>query len=203
MDLSRFQPARSPRPANRPLTIINTGTLSLRKGTPYLLEAFRLIHRSEPTVRFLLTRAVADSAREIVARYRDLPIDWAEPLPHDQLAHRLRSADLFILPSLEEGLVRTALEAMACGLPVILTPNTGTSDYVEPGVNGSVVPIRDPQAIHAAVLTWWGNIQSGYQVPATGFQARVSVAHLAQTFRAHLVRLGYLASTEAQPPRPG
>src|SRR5204862_7898900 len=58
VNLSLFQPAATPRPKNRPLTVINTGNLSLRKGTPYLLEAFRLVHRSHPSARFLLTRSI-------------------------------------------------------------------------------------------------------------------------------------------------
>ena len=154
VDLSCFQPASSARPANRPLTIINTGMISLRKGAPYMLEAFRLIHQRHPSTRFLLTRIIHDSAKPILAKYSDLPIDWAPPLPHAQLAERLRSADMFMLLSLEEGLVRTAIEAMACGLPVILTPNTGANDLVQPGLNGEVVPIRDARAAAEAVLKW-------------------------------------------------
>ena len=42
---------------------------------------------------------------------------------------------------------------MACGLPVIVTPHTGVNDYVEDGVNGYVVPIRDPEAIFQRLLT--------------------------------------------------
>ena len=138
VDLSCYQPPTEPRPANRPLTIVNTASLSLRKGTPYLLEAFRLIRRDVPDARLLLTEIVADSVKPILAKYRDLPIEWSPPTGKEKLADRLRSADIFILPSLEEGLVRTAMEAMACGLPVVLTPHTGTSDLVSPGVNGTV-----------------------------------------------------------------
>ena len=97
---------------------------------------------------------IQDDVKPVLERYRDLPIEWSPPLPHPQLAERLRSADVFVLPSLEEGLVRTACGAMACGLPVVLTPHTGANDLVQPGVSGEVVPIRDPQAIADAVLKW-------------------------------------------------
>ena len=83
---------------------------------------------------------------------------------HADLALRLKSADLFLLPSLEEGLVRTALEAMACGVPVILTPNTGSSDYVTEGVNGSVVPIRSAPAIAEKAIWWWHKIKGGFHM---------------------------------------
>src|SRR5208282_3303117 len=124
-NLSLFQPRREPRPPNRPLTLINTGSLSLRKGTPYLLEAFRLVRKKIPSARLLLMRIVQDDIKHVLPRYADLPIEWSPVLPQTQLVERLHSADIFILPSLEEGLVRTACEAMACGLPAILTPNTG------------------------------------------------------------------------------
>lgn len=197
VNLPCFKPSDQERPRQRPLTIVNTGSLSLRKGTPYLLEAFRLIRKDVPDARLLLTDTVMDSVRPILTRYRDLPIDWASNLPHDKLAERLRSADLFILPSLEEGLVRTAQEAMACGLPVILTPHTGTNDFVTEGVNGSVVPIRNPEAIRDAALAWWERIRTGYRVPTVDVQHKVSFERLEGLFLGHLRRLGFLSG-----PRP-
>jgi len=185
-DLSVFQPAPS-RPANRPFTVINTGGLSLRKGTPYLLEALSLLKRKIPDLRILLTRQVSDSIRPILRRFRDLPIEWSDTLPPAQLARRLQSADLFILPSLEEGMARTALEAMACGLPVILTSHTGADDFVHEGVNGSVVGIRDGKKICEKALFWQEKISAGYQVPRqiTSSQRSASL----QAFHARLQAL--------------
>ena len=153
IDLSIFQPGLS-RPKNQPFTVINTGGLSLRKGTPYLLQAIKKLKERIPDLRVLLTRQISDSIQPILAQYRDLSIEWSETLPPAALAERLRSADLFILPSLEEGMARTALEAMACGLPVILTPNTGACDLVNEAVNGSIVPIRDSEAIVEKAIFW-------------------------------------------------
>lgn len=192
VDLKDFYPSEEPRPEGRPLTLICTGSLSLRKGTPYLLEAYRIVRKSVPDARLLLTSAVADSAKPFIEGSRDLPIDWAPALPHRQLAERLRSADLYIMPSLEEGLVRTALEALACGLPAIVTPHCGVNDHIEEGVSGSVVPIRDPEAIAKAVLGWWGKIQSGAG-PAGRLldPEKFSFATFARTF------IGQLADTGA------
>jgi glycosyltransferase involved in cell wall biosynthesis len=55
--------------------------------------------------------------------------------------------DVFVLPSLIEGFPQTALEAMACGVPVIVSENTFGTDVVIDGHNGYVVPIRDVDAI--------------------------------------------------------
>jgi len=193
VNLSVFKADDMPRPKNRPLTIINTGSLSLRKGTPYLLDAVRLIQQKIPNARLLLTRIIQDDVEEVLSRYSDLPIEWAPALPHPQLAERLRSADIFVLPSLEEGLVRTACEAMACGLPAILTPHTGANDFVKPGVSGEVVPIRDSKAIAEAVIKWADIImQPGYQPSVTIDKSLLSFEHFEKTFVGQLKDLGLI-----------
>ncbi len=189
VDLSLFQPAALPRPKDRPLTIVNTGSLSLRKGTPYMLEAFRLIRQRHPSARFLLTSLVEDNARPILDKYRDLPIEWSPPLPHARLAERLRSADVFVLPSLEEGLVRTACEAMACGLQVVLTPNTGANDFVQPGMNGELVPIRDAAATAEAILKCWERVRQNAAMDVTDLRTKLSSETFADTFLRQLREL--------------
>ena len=193
IDLSLFQPSAVPRPKSRPLTIINTGSLSLRKGTPYLLEAFRIVRRNHPTARLLLTRIIQDDVKVVLQKFRDLPIEWSPPLPHAELAERLRSADVFVLPSLEEGLVRTALEAMACGLPAILTPHCGADDFIMGGQNGEVVAIRDPNAIAQAILKWADLLMSGEGPPPRRIDAdKVSFEHFERLFVENLAQTGLL-----------
>jgi glycosyltransferase involved in cell wall biosynthesis len=191
VDLSLFHPLTGPRPKNRPLTLINTGSLSLRKGTPYLLESFRLIRKKIPNARLLLTRIIQDDIKLVLSRYSDLPIEWSPGLPHAQLAERLRSADIFVLPSLEDGWARTASEAMACGLPAILSHNTGASDSIQPGVSGEVVPIRDANAIADAVLKWADIVLgSGYQPTVKIDKEPLTFEHFEKTFIAQLKNLG-------------
>ncbi len=194
LDLSLFQPSLTPRPLNRPLTLISTGALTLRKGTPYLLEAFRIVHQRHPSARLLLMRIVHDSVKAILPKYRDLPIDWSPALPHPQLAERIRQADIFVLPSLEDGFALTVAEALACGLPVIVTPNTGAADLVEPGVNGEIVPIRDPQAIAEALLKWADRIMVSDQPLRRRLDDRqLSVERFDAEFLGQLRGLGLLA----------
>lgn len=192
VNLDLFQPRREPRSKSQPLTIINTGSLSLRKGTPYLLEAFRIVQRKHPSARLLLTRIVQDDVKPILARYSDLPIEWSQGLPHAELAERLRSADVFVLPSLEEGLVRTACEAMACGLQVVLTPNTGASDFIQPGVNGEIVPIRDPLATAEAILKCWEHSLERPAPRVTDLRHKLSFETFAETFTKQLTAIHIL-----------
>jgi len=190
VDLSLFRPASVSRPRNRPLTLINTGSLSLRKGTPYLLEAFRIIRKKIPESRLLLTRIVQDDIKPVLRRYTDLPIEWSPALAHPQLADRLRNADIFILPSLEDGFARTVTEALACGLPVITTLNTGASDLIQPGINGEVVPLCDPEAIANAVLRWADRILAPGWQPGVPFDSnRLSVERFEREFLRQLRQL--------------
>lgn len=174
VDLDVFRPSERDRPAGRPFTIVCTGGINLRKGTPYLFEALRLIRKQVSDVQLWLNEIVHPSMQPLLARYSDLPIKWFPVLGRAKLAAHLRQADLFILPSLEDGLARTATEAMASGLPVVLTANTGAADLVEPDVSGDVVPVRDPEAIAESALRWWERIRGGHRVDTSGLRERLS-----------------------------
>jgi glycosyltransferase involved in cell wall biosynthesis len=198
VDLACFSPPTTPRPRNRPLTVICTGGVSLRKGAPYLLEAFGMVLKKVPDARLMLTVGMMESLKPVLARHSGLPIDWAPGLPHPQLADRLRSADIFVLPSLEDGFARTVTEALACGLPAIVTPNTGACDLIQPGVNGEIVPIRDATALTGAILKWWDRIRSGSDTGRPQFDTSVvSFAHFEREFMEQLAGLGLIRHTES------
>jgi len=134
-----------------PLRLICTGSVSVRKGFPYLLEAMRIIRREQEAI-LMLTDVVESSMKDILPKYGDIPIEWSPPLPHKELAERLKQADVFALLSLEEGMARTVTEALACGLPAVVTNHTGSSDFIKPGINGEIVPICDAAAAAEAIL---------------------------------------------------
>ncbi len=167
VDLSRFRPSEKSRPDNRPLTLVSSGLLTLRKGSPYLFEAFKLIRKQVPDARLKLIDKMADNFKPVFKRhgYDKIPVEWSPMMGHERLSSWLTEGDIFVLPTIEEGMVRSAAEALACGLPVITTRNAGVDDFIINGVNGSIVPIRDPQAIANAVLEWWEKIKSGTYDP--------------------------------------
>ena len=196
LNIDSFKPSEAERPKTRPLTLLNTGALSLRKGTPYLLEAFRLILKKEPRAVLRLTQNVGD-AKEVLRRNADLPIEW---LPFCNLRfedqrriyiERFHNSDIFLFPSIEDGFGYVVAEAMACGLPVITTRNTGASDLIKPGVNGEIVPIRDPAAMAEAALRWWARIQEGDKVGDMAWmRERLSFETFAKSIIGHLASVG-------------
>jgi glycosyltransferase involved in cell wall biosynthesis len=68
-------------------------------------------------------------------------------IPHEEFPRYYTAADVFVFPSLNEGMSNSLLEALASGLPVIATPTGGTDELITEGSNGFVVPFQDPQAI--------------------------------------------------------
>jgi len=77
---------------------------------------------------------------------------WLPYLPHAEILAEMLRHDVFVFPSLFEGLALVQGEAISQGLPVITTPNSGGTDILRPGIDSFVVPIRDPEAIAERLL---------------------------------------------------
>jgi glycosyltransferase involved in cell wall biosynthesis len=146
LNLSRFTAGREPEPADGPLRLCYVGNLNLAKGFHYLLRALRAFG--------------ADASLEIVGatgnrpcrllferERRGLSVTSApgDPLP------AYRRAEVFVFPSLHDGFGFAAAEAMACGLPVVITGDSGAADWVRDGRAGWVVAPRDVGALTEAL----------------------------------------------------
>lgn len=146
VDLSLFH--RQPKEDNR-FRIIFVGSYSLRKGIGYLFEAVRpLVHRGH--VEVWLVGGPSPEARHILEKNADLFTDKGFR-PRAKLSWFYSQASVLVLPSVEEGLALVIPQAMACGVPVIVTPNTGASEVMTDGQEGFIVPVRDPQAIREKI----------------------------------------------------
>lgn len=148
VDLRVFQPRRSP-PA-RP-RFICTGNLSLRKGHPYLFEAFARVRAACPETELVCVGDIKSELAPVLAQWQGTFIHHAR-LSHPELAALLQTATAFVLPSVEEGFARAILEALASGLPVIATHESGATGRVRDGVEGFIVPRCDPAALADAML---------------------------------------------------
>jgi glycosyltransferase involved in cell wall biosynthesis len=129
---------RMPHPG--PLRVLTVGAIGLRKGSPYVLAAARQL-RHGATFRMVGQIKGRPAA---VAQLR-VAVELCGPVPRSEMLAHFQWADVFLLPSLCEGSATVAYEALACGLPVIATPNTGT--VVRDGVEGFIVPARDVDGI--------------------------------------------------------
>lgn len=129
---------------NRPLRVLTVGTVCLRKGAPYLAAAAQLLRgRAE----FRVVGPVA--LNETGTREMKRSVELTGPVPRSQVADHFRWADVFLLPSICEGSATTTYEALAHGLPVVTTLNSGSP--VEDGDNGFIVPLREVNSIVAAL----------------------------------------------------
>ena len=136
---ARKSPAITP---GQPLKVLFVGALIQRKGISYLLDAIdQLGQQVELT---LIGARYRENTRvdEACNRWR-----WIESLPHAQVIEMMLEADVLVLPSLTEGCALVVLEALSCGLPVIVTANTGSLEFVRDGHEGFVVPLCNADAI--------------------------------------------------------
>jgi len=122
--------------------VIFAGQLTQRKGISYLFRAIEKI--KGPDLELVLAGREAGSP-EAFEFYRHVYRHLGD-LSQAELAEAFRSSDVLVLPSLIEGMGLVVLQAMACGVPVIVTAN-GPGDLVRDGIDGFVIPIRDADAI--------------------------------------------------------
>jgi colanic acid/amylovoran biosynthesis glycosyltransferase len=154
VDPNFFRPGERAKSANETFDIVTTGSLNWVKGYEYALLAVRLLLDQGIPAHFHIIGGGPDYSR-LLYTIGDLNLEGNVHL-YGRLAplevrHRLQEADAFLLSSLSEGICNSVLEAMACGLPVVTTECGGMREAVSDGVEGFVVPVRDPEAIAAAL----------------------------------------------------
>lgn len=133
---------------NRPLRILFAGEVGLRKGAPYLLQALKRFKRTEVQARFA---GNIEIRQDVLARFSDT-CSFLGHIPRDQMRDEYEWADLFVLPSIVEGSATVIYEALARGLPVLTTPNAGST--VTDDLNGTIVQTGDTDAIHNAIRSY-------------------------------------------------
>ena len=148
IDPARF-PARRPSSDGRRVPrILFVGRVGLRKGIPWLLRAFASLGRH---AALELVGPVEKGMETVLAGEPTDGVAMAGPLAGEGLARAYAGADIFCLPSIEDGFGLVLLEAMAAGLPVVATDVTGGIELVRPEREGFLVPPGDSRALHDAL----------------------------------------------------
>lgn len=168
VNLTRFYPSEGSKNQDGPLRVCFVGSLDLRKGFVYLLRAIKKV--GAHLVSLEIAGATGDRAsRALMAREaEELTVTCAptDPVP---VYHR---AELFVLPTLEDGSPFAVAEAKACGLPVIVTSSCGSAEQVRQGETGWVVPAADEQALARALEE---ALDRRRDLPSMGDKARADV----------------------------
>jgi glycosyltransferase involved in cell wall biosynthesis len=123
--------------------VLFVGRVGPRKGVHYLLQAWQEL--SLPKAELMLV-GINEFPEGWLNQYTE-GIRYIPSLPHASLNNYYSSANILVIPSLVEGLALVQLEAMACGIPLITTPNAGGSDIVTDGKEGFIIPIRNVEVL--------------------------------------------------------
>jgi glycosyltransferase involved in cell wall biosynthesis len=125
--------------------ILYIGGLSLRKGLPYLLDAYN--NFKHPNKRLHLIGAKTEDFDLFKKKINSENTEMCDYIAYEKLVEKYNMADVFILPSIEEGYALVIPQALACGTPVISSTNTGSSQLVTDYQCGYVVPPMDSSSI--------------------------------------------------------
>lgn len=148
VDLDAFTPGPPAPPSSGGLRVLFAGQVRLQKGIPYLLEALRSIDSPKLEVR-IAGQVQLDRAR---LRPYEKYAAFLGAVPRSRMLDLFRWADLFVFPSVCDGFGLAVYEAMACGLPVVITDGAGAE--VRPGIDGLVVAAGDAAGLAAAIETF-------------------------------------------------
>jgi len=153
VDLQEFNPSgENINGADEKLKLISVGRLIERKGYGYLIEALTGL----PGVELeLIGEGNLKCELEDLAVQSGVKVRFSGNVEHSRLAMHLRRADLFVLPSLNEGMSNALLEAMACGLPVIATDTGGSTELIKG--NGYIVRKGDARDLKRVVEIFNGD----------------------------------------------
>jgi len=183
VDLNRLRPPRVTSGTDRVRASLGVGSDSIvvgtvgrlvwQKGFRELFAAARQLRETRPEVVFVIVGPEDQAKGDALG-----PTDIAEAEAIGNVrftGHRTdvealyHAFDLFVLPSYREGFPRSAMEAAACGLPIVATDIRGCRQVVDHGVNGLLVPIHDADALALAITELAGD---GPLRSAMGMRAR-------------------------------
>lgn len=146
VDLSEFKPGVK---RDSTFRILHVGQISIRKGIGYLLQAVEQLAKKRRCELWLVGE-IDPAVRSILDQYKDT-FHYKGICPRRDLWSIYSQASVLVLASVEEGLALVQAQAMACGIPVIATANSGSEDLFTDGAEGFIIPIRSADTIREKI----------------------------------------------------
>lgn len=134
------------------ITFIFVGSIIMRKGVDTLLAAFDKVYAQHRNAR-LRFMGGAGEAFPLLNKHLSHAITYGGLVSQAQLVKEYQKADCFVLPSLNDSYGMVVAEALACGVPVIVSEMVGAKDLVRDGENGWIIPVHDVDAL-AERMRW-------------------------------------------------
>lgn len=167
-DTQKFKPGQKNEKLREELGISNSpAIISLRNLKPLydvesLITAIPLVLKDVPDAKFIIAgRGSQETELKRLAKSLGVSdsIRFVGWIPYDELPKYLTSADIYVSTSLSDaGLAASTCEAMACELPVVITDFGDNRKWVKDGVNGFIVPLKDPQSLAEKIIYLLKNI---------------------------------------------
>ena len=134
--------------------VIFVGKVCLHKGFHYLVQAFSELKLKNSEL--MVVGPLGNDIMPFFKKYKN-SFNYIGRFPQNELYKYYSQANVFVLPSIEEGLAMVQLQAMACGLPIICTTNTGGEDIIRDGIDGFIIPIRNVEKLKEKILFFYEN----------------------------------------------
>lgn len=149
VDIDEFLPIKKNKIGNK-IILISTGRLIPRKGYKYLIEALKGIDNCKLQ---LIGGGVLKEQLKKLANENKVKVEFLGNIKHENIHKYLQKADIFVLPSLNEGMSNSILEAMSCGLPIIATDVGGSKELING--NGFVVSKANIEELKETILKYF------------------------------------------------
>jgi glycosyltransferase involved in cell wall biosynthesis len=175
---------------------VYVGRVQMAKGAAYLLQAWKRL--ALPHAELTLIGEIKPAVRSVLDQFADSTVRFAGVLPPREVANCYRESDLFVFPSVSEGLAEVILEAMATGLPVVATDTSGARDCLDDGKEGLIVPVRDVEAMAEAIL-WCYQHRDESRAMGKAARARIESEFTLEHYVGRQIELYRLLARERRP----
>ena len=154
VDVKKFRPDTGQRPSDEIIITIGATRITARKGIRFLLEAVALLVTQYPQLRIEILGEGSEREElesQVTARGLKGHVRFLGYVSPEETPRYYQRASIFVLPSLNEGMSNALLEALASGLPLVVTDTGGSKELVTEGENGLYIQKESAESIRKAL----------------------------------------------------